>query len=283
MYYDLFKDELIKRYMFLYENRELILAMCIRKINVDDELKESIKSWEAHMNRLRISDKSIFLDIIDSYKKQIGKEKLFLCKDISEELVSAFEEVLFTDSNLEDTELYKHIFALKNHSLLFESTVDLLDSLNERRSYNQFLKNYPAFSVWKILDYVRCKYEDNAVVLAALDKYYNIDRTIISGVDSDNGYLLFGEECYDDDKLSKYPSLTLVGGVSGSYIISDFKNNKYEREADYMVYGYEEEKVSNGEATTLFMDVLSKMPMLSFQEKNNIRNVYFGVVKRTLE
>ena len=31
--------------MYLYENKELILAMCIRRINVDDKLKEDIKSY----------------------------------------------------------------------------------------------------------------------------------------------------------------------------------------------------------------------------------------------
>ena len=267
MYYEMFKEELIKRYMLLYENKELILAMCIRKIKVDDEIKESITTWEGYMKRLKVSDKSIFLDMIESYKSQLGIEKLFLCSNVSNEIIDSYEEVLFTDGALEDTQVYKHVIALKNNAALCESVMDFVDELNIKRSYNQFLKNYPAFSVWKILDYVRNKYKNNGVVLDALDKYYNIDRTIFSGVDSNNGYLLFGEECYDYNKLSQYPCLTIVGGVPGSYIISDFKNNKYEREADYLVFGDEEDKVIGGESTTLFMEALSKMPMLSFEEK----------------
>ncbi len=283
MYYELFREELIKRYMFLYENKELILAMCIRKINIDDELKESIKTWEDYLKRLKINDKTVFIDMINSYKVQLGIEKPYLCDRVSDNIVSAFEEVLFTDGDLEDTQLYKHVMGLKNNPVFFESVMDLVDDLNTRRSFNQFLKNYPAFSVWKILGYVRNKYKNNSVALDALDKYYNIERTMITGLDSENGYLIFGDECYDDEKLSKYPSLTLTGGVPGSYIICDYKKNKYELEDDYFVFGDEEDKVLEGESNTVFMHSLSKMPMLSYEDKMIIRSKYYGDVNLTLK
>lgn len=283
MHYELFREELIKRYMFLYENKELILAMCIRKINIDDELKESIKTWEDYLKRLKINDKTVFIDMINSYKGQLGIEKPYLCDRVSENIVLAFEEVLFTDGDLEDTQLYKHVMGLKNNPVFFESVMDLVDDLNTRRSFNQFLKNYPAFSVWKILGYVREKYKNNSVALEALDKYYNIERTMITGLDSENGYLIFGDECYDDEKLSKYPSLTLTGGVPGSYIICDYKKNKYELEDDYFVFGDEEDKVLEGESNTVFMHSLSKMPMLSYEDKMIIRSKYYGDVNLTLK
>ena len=257
--------------------------MCIRKINIDDELKESIKTWEDYLKRLKINDKTVFIDMINSYKGQLGIEKTYLCDRVSENIVSAFEEVLFTDGDLEDTQLYKHVMGLKNNPVLFDSVMDLVDDLNTRRSFNQFLKNYPAFSVWKILGYVREKYKNNSVALEALDKYYNIERTMITGLDSENGYLIFGDECYDDEKLSKYPSLTLTGGVPGSYIICDYKKNKYELEDDYFVFGDEEDKVLKGESNTVFMHSLSKMPMLSYEDKMNIRNKYYGDVNLTLK
>lgn len=283
MYYELFREELIKRYMFLYENKELILAMCIKKINIDDELKESIKIWEDYLKRLKINDKTVFIDMINSYKSQLGIEKLYLCDRVSENIVLAFEEVLFTDGDLEDTQLYKHVKGLKNNPVFFESVMDLVDDLKTRRSFNQFLKNYPAFSVWKILGYVREKYKNNSVALEALDKYYNIERTMITGLDSENGYLIFGDECYDDEKLSKYPFLTLTGGVPGSYIICDYKKNKYELEDDYLVFGDEEDKVLEGESDTVFMHSLSKMPMLSYEDKMIIRSKYYGDVNLTLK
>lgn len=283
MYYELFNDELMKRYMFLYENKELILAMCIRRINIDDELKKNIETWEDYKKRLRVADKTIFQNMIDLYSSQLGKEVPFLCSNVSSKIVLAFEEVLFTDGDLEETQLYRHIAALKNDPVLYESVMDFVDEINEKRSHNQFLKNYPGFSVWKILNYVRKKYKNNAVALEALDKYYNIERTMLTGLDSSNGYFIYGDECEDDNMLSKYPSLFLIGGVSGSYIISDYKNNKYELEDDYLKFGDEEDKVLDGEATTVFMHALSKMPMLCYEEKMNARSVYFGDVKKVLE
>ena len=283
MYYELFIDELIKRYMFLYENKDLILAMCIRRINVDEKINDSIKTFEDLKERAKISDRHLFDSIIDSYKAQLGIEKCYLCFNVSDEIVSAFEEVLFTDGDLEDTQLYKYVTALKNNGVFYESVNDMIEDLNSRRNANQFLAKVPTFTVWKILNYVREKNSDNSTALEALDKYYNIERTMFTGMDSDCGYVLKGDECYDDEKLSKYPCLTMIGGISGSYIISDYKSNGYEAEDDYMVYEHEDDFVPNGESTTIFMDVLSKMPMLHLNSKLDIRNRYITDVKKILE
>ena len=283
MYYDLFYDELIKRYMFLYEYKELILAMCIRKINVDKELNEDIRSWEKYLDRAKITERYLYDDIIASIKNQLGKEKCYLCSSVSSEIVDAFEEVLFSDGNLEDTQIYKHVSGLLNDDMLYESVMSLVSDLEERRNCNLHLKNIPTFTVWKILGYVRRKYNDNSVLLDAIDKYYNIDRTMMSGVDSNCGYLLKGDERFDDDTLSKYASSTIVGGVSGSYIICDYKGNKYELEDDYFKHEVLQEQVSEGEATTVFMEALSKMPMLSMDEKIKIRNCFVVNKKYILE
>ena len=284
MYYEVFSEELVKRYMFLQENKELILAMCIRRINIDDELKADIKSYEGYKKRLKISDKEVFDAVIKSLKEQLGKDKYYLCSKVSKKIVDAFEEVLFTDGNLEETQLYKYVTALKNDQLMYESVMDMIDDLEERRKCNQHLSRIPTFTVWKILNYVRRKYKDNAVALEALDKYYNIERTMFTGMDSECGYFLKGEECEDDEKLSKYYSSTIIGGVPGSYIICDYKGNKYETEDDYFVFERElDDEVISGEATTVFMEALSKMPMLNYDTKMNIRNTLYGDVKRTLE
>ena len=284
MNYEMFNEELVKRYMFLHENKDIILAMCIRRINIDDELKADIESYEGYKKRLKISDKEIFDAVIDSLKKQLGQDKYYLCSKVSKRIVNAFEEVLFTDGDLEDTQLYKHVTALKNNPLMYESVMDMISDLEDRRKCNQHLSKIPTFTVWKILNYVRRKYSDNAIALEALDKYYNIERTMFTGMDSECGYVLKGEECWDDERLSKYYSSTIIGGVSGSYIICDYKGNKYETEDDYFVYESElDDELLSGEATTVFMDALSKIPMLSFEEKMNIRNAFYGDVKRTLE
>lgn len=268
----LFYDELVKRYMYLYENRELILAMCIRRINIDDKLREQIASYKEHQKRLMNVDKHLFDDVIKSIRDQLGIEKFYLSANVSKKIVNAYEEFLFTDGSIEDTEIYKYVEALKNSEVYMDSVTNMISCLNERRSYNQWLKRIPTFTVWKILGYVRRKYENNAVALEALDKYYNIDRTVMTGMDSECGYKLFGVECEDDEKLMKYPDMTLLSGVPGSYIIFNYSPNEYEIEDDYFSFKsvLDEEETLSGEAKTVFMETLSKMPNLSFDKKFDI-------------
>jgi hypothetical protein len=155
-----------------------------------------------------------------------------------------------------------------------DSVYDMISSLNERRQYNQWLKRVPTFTVWKILGYVRRNNLNNVVALEALDRYYNIDRTVMSGVDSDCGYELFGKECFDDDKLSKYPDMTILSGVSGSYVIFGYKGNEYEIEDDFICFRHDSDFEIFGEAKTIFMEMLSKMPNLDFDSKKNIYDIY---------
>lgn len=280
----LFYDELVKRYLYLQENKDLILAMCIRRINNDKKLKEDIESYKEMQKRLRLSDKHLLDDIIKSLKNRIGEENFYLCFNVSKGIVDAYEEFLFTDGSIEDTAIYKYVEALKKDELYYDSVQSMIESLNERRSYNQWLKNIPAFTVWKILNYVRERNKDNSVALLALDRYYNIDRTMLTGVNWDSGYTLDGEEKYDDSKLCKYPDMTLISGVSGSYVIFNYMPNAYEVEDDYFAYVSEfDEPVLNGEAKTVFMDKLSKLPNLSSEEKLNIYKSYHDNKKLTLE
>ena len=134
----LFYDELVKRYMYLYENKELILSMCIRRINIDDKIKDEIKSWEENKKRLKCSDKYLIDDIINSKKDELGKEKFYLCYNVSDEIIDAYEEFLFTDGNIEDTMLYKHVEALKNNDVYLDSVTNMISCLNDRRSCNQW-------------------------------------------------------------------------------------------------------------------------------------------------
>ena len=141
-----FYDELVKRYMYLYENKELILAMCIRRINVDDKLKEDIKSYRELQERLFVRDnlnRELFDKIIDSISSQLGIEVFYLYSDVSSEIVDAFDEFLFTDLAIEDTVIYKYVEALKKNDLYMESVNSMIESLQERRSHNQFLRKVP--------------------------------------------------------------------------------------------------------------------------------------------
>lgn len=106
----------------------------------------------------------------------------------------------------------------------------MINDLEERRSKNQHLKNISTFTVWKILSYVRKKYENNATVLAALDKYYNIERFTIANDDCTYGYYIPEGE---DNTSYDYPNLSLYTSTCGDEIIFNYRGNEFEEEDEY--------------------------------------------------
>ena len=122
------------------------------------------------------------------------------------------------------------------------------------------MKKVPTFTVWKILSYVRRKNIDNRLVLDALDKYYNIDRFMLTGDNYESGYKLLesdinrlGEYC-----LVKYPSTILMTGG----IINDFENNSFEIEDDYY----------DGLFELSCIEEMALMSNLTVQDKESIKS-----------
>ena len=92
------------------------------------------------------------------------------------------------------------------------------------------MKSIPTFTVWKILSYVRKKYENNATVLAALDRYYNIERFIIATDDCIYGYYIpEGEK----NISYNYPNSSLYASACDSGIIFNYRGNEFEEEDEY--------------------------------------------------
>ena len=195
---NLVQEELMKRYLYLYDNKELILALCINYGIRENYYKERIKKKNELKKRLRkqLKNSKTKLDqTMDDYEmyhlllstaedeKNLKEPKPYLYAKVSDDIVNAYEEFLFTDYNIEDTTLYKHIEALKNNPSLFESVQVTINELETRRKQNQHLKKIPTLTVWNILTYVNNKNRDNKAVLDALEKYYNIDRYMLTGVD----------------------------------------------------------------------------------------------------
>lgn len=271
------KNELIKRYSYLYENKELILAMCINIVIVKDGSNKRIKELEnikKKCERLYSDDivKSI-TSIIDSIKKGDDRLVYYLFKDVNDEIVDLYEDFLFGDKEMEELDLYKHIEGVKNNPIYLELFNDMIVSLEERRKCNLHLKKIPTFTVWKILSYVRRRYSNNITVLKALDKYYNIDRYMLTGYDFKSGYYLLEEDKDSDEKLNSYPSSILVDGVYGSYILDCYKGNKYEEEDEY--FAFDDEKLVNEDyATSVFMMLLKDLPMIDIDSKKMLYMKY---------
>ena len=289
---NLVQEELIKRYLYLYENRELVLALCIdygirenyyrEQIKKKNELKKSLKrKFKKSKSKIdqTMTDIEIYHLLLSTAEdeKSLKEPKPYLYAKVSDDIVNAYEEFLFTDKNMEDTELYKHIESLKNSPEFLEAVQENINRLEERRQKNQHLKRIPTFTVWKILTYVRNKNKDNVTVLEALEKYYNIDRYMLTGVNWQSGYKLLPADYETEAELSKFPDSSLIGesNIGGQYsaVIFDYQGNEFEEEDNYTAFDWSiefDEPSLNNYSKTNFMTALVSIPMLSEELKIEI-------------
>lgn len=224
------RNEIIKRYMYLYQNKELILALCIGTGIEKEKLEKKIKESERLLSSNSVYNRELMKLELENANYDLEHEKYYLMANVNDSIVDMYEDFLFSDKEMEELDLYKRIEGVKNSKYL-DVFNTLIENLETRRKRNFHLKKVPTFTVWKILSYVRRKNIDNRLVLDALDKYYNIDRFMLTGDNYESGYKLLesdinrlGEYC-----LVKYPSTILMTGG----IINDFENNSFEIEDDY--------------------------------------------------
>lgn len=274
-------EELIKRYLYLYENRELILSLCIKTGIEKKYIKNEIRELKKIKTKLKNTNPDLISQIellINIHKKELIHKKYYLFKTVDNQIVSSFEEFLFSDKSMENTNLYKHIELIKSTPELLEINRLSIEMLEERRQNNQQLKKIPTFTVWKILSYVRRKNKDNKIALEALDKYYNLDRFIITGVDWKSGYKLLQEDIdIKEQTMEQYPDMTsfseFSNGRAYSGIMVKTSHNEFEDEDDYFAYESSPELAYQPQmnfATSKFMYYLANMDMIDKQTKNNV-------------
>lgn len=253
------RNEIIKRYMYLYQNKELILALCIGTGIEKEKLEKKIKESERLLSSNSVYNRELMKLELEKANYDLEHEKYYLMANVNDSIVDMYEDFLFSDKEMEELDLYKHIEGVKNSKYL-DVFNTLIENLESRRKINFYLKKVPTFTVWKILSYVRRKNIDNRLVLDALDKYYNIDRFMLTGDNYESGYKLLesdinrlGEYC-----LVKYPSTILMTGG----IINDFENNSFEIEDDYY----------DGLFELSCIEEMSLMSNLSVQDKESIKS-----------
>lgn len=278
MNYENIKKELIKRYLYLYENKELILALCINRGIEKQKILLNIKEYQNILKNNVVSKNNeelskLLKKYINTFKDDLNNEKYYLMANVNDDIISMFEDFLFSDNIMEKLDLYNHIETVKVNKDYLEAFNYSIELLEERRKHNVQLGKLPTFTVWKILSYVRRKNIDNKVLLTALDKYYNIDRFIITGDNYISGYHLL--ECdYDtfgDDGLNKYPNDIIV---SDNIIVSPYKNC-FEKEDEYFTALSDNEELNvspNNFAKSNSMSLLADMPNLDIENKIIIRN-----------
>lgn len=94
---------------------------------------------------------------------------------VNEDIVSMFEEFLFSDDMMENSNLYKHIEAVKSNREFLDAFNYLIELLEERRKTNIQLRKLPTFTVWKILSYVRRNNKGNKKILEVLANMPTLD------------------------------------------------------------------------------------------------------------
>ena len=245
--------------MYLYQNKELILALCIGTGIEKEKLEKKIKESERLLSSNSVYNRELMKLELEKANYDLEHEKYYLMANVNDSIVDMYEDFLFSDKEMEELDLYKHIEGVKNSKYL-DVFNTLIENLETRRKRNFYLKKVPTFTVWKILSYVRRKNIDNRLVLDALDKYYNIDRFMLTGDNYESGYKLLesdinrlGEYC-----LVKYPSTILMTGG----IINDFENNSFEIEDDYY----------DGLFELSCIEEMSLMSNLSVQDKESIKS-----------
>lgn len=276
---DKIKSELVRRYKYLYENKEIILSLAINKEIEKKEIKECLASLKRLMKKNYSNDMKELLKVgIISCKKSLKEPKYYLFKDIDDCLIDIFYEFLFSDLDIMDTRLYKKIEMIKNDSKLYDDAMVKINGLLDRRKSNRFLDGNTPFTVWKILTYVRNKNINNKMVLDALDKYYNIERYMLTGINFDSGYIFLesDEELYDES-INKLPYNMIIGGVRTTYecsgIMLKYEGNEFECEDDYFVYSWLEDIVYKNNCQddmSSFMKELININNLSLEEKEKI-------------
>lgn len=262
------KEELIKRYSYLYENKELILAMCINIVEVKpNKRKEELERLKKKYKKLS-ADGEIIDNVETAIKNIDGSTyEYYLFKDVSSEIVDLYEDFLLGDLSMEETELYKHIEGVKNNPVYLEGFNNMINSLEEKRSKNMHLKNIPTFTVWKILSYVRRKNIDNKLILEVLDKYYNLDRYMLTRYNFQSGYYI------REDELSGDYEFSITDIITGS-VMFKYSGNKYEEEDNYYVEESLYDLSREDYAMSAFMILVRNLPMIDIEEKEKLYRKY---------
>lgn len=267
-------NELVKRYIYLYQNKELILALCIGRGIEKEKIKSNIKKCKDLIKSnsvCRENEKlnNLLKSQIEDYYLKLKTENYYLMSRVNKDIVSMFEDFLFSDDMMENSNLYKHIEAVKlNRKFLdiFNYSIELLE---ERRQTNIQLRKLPTFTVWRILSYVRRNNKGNKKILNALDKYYNLDRFIIAEDDCTTGYHMTESDYEDSERYYKYPNdIIIAGGI----IILSYKNC-FEEEDNYFdecPVLDETEKYADTNISD-FLEVLANMPTLDIETKRSVR------------
>ena len=260
------EEELLKRYNYLNDNKELILANCIIYDIEKDYIKKQLKSLKRNIKNINKDNELTILikNLLQSYKEDLKKVKPYLSSNPSREYIDMLEELILGDTNIEETTIYKHIEYIKGNKNELKKYNKMIEDLEERRGNNYHLRKIPTFTVWKILSYIRKKYKNNIVVLSALDKYYNLDRYTIANEDCKYGYYITEY----DDLEGEYPDSSIYSSANGNGVVITYRENEFEEEDNYYDIKNNNHKSKEKYYPSQFTNELANLEMI--QNKKDI-------------
>ena len=247
------------------------------------EAKIQTKTYKAKLRKTKQTKKDakrlkqeelypIIDNCISYYKKALKTPKYYLMDKITDDDIEILEEFLFTDYDIEDTLLYRMTEYLKCDELYLKEANNKIQEIQERRNKNKILKDKEFITVWRILNYVRDKNKDNLTYIKALDKYYNLERYIKTGINWNSGYILLEsdvkeyinlEEDYNNSKNNK--EFICIE------IIPNYLTNEFEQEDDYFIFEWlNEEELKPISSYSSFMNGLNLIQNLTEQEKQQL-------------
>lgn len=181
------KQELIRRYKYLYENATFILAPFMRE-QTEEEYENYLKDlkengWNEHEISEFAKEKDIYLNI-----------------DIYDIINSLFEEFLLSDKKMEKSSLYQMIESKKNDKDYLEKVKQGLLLLEKDNKDEEYFKT--ELDIWTILSKVSSYIEEQSgdlknknKKLRVIDEYYRILRYQNNGEIYTSGRKLTLHDC----------------------------------------------------------------------------------------
>ena len=219
-----YKNELINRYKYLYENAVYILAPFVYR-----ETEEDVKK---RMRKLCCSEEEL------TYKRLIRR------KDLPVEILDTLEEFLLDDIPYDETLLYNYLEIQKEDYFFLKSVSEGIalseENLKHRKKIQFSSKSH--LSLWNILEEVRhyideqqgdIKNKDDKIVV--LDEYFRIFRYKNDGKIWTSGYKLNTIDFSNNFVTDSYPLSVDFGrrrrkrtdiGVTRNSFIEYFITNK---------------------------------------------------------